>query len=259
MTTSFQRAQFRAVTTVLALGVGSVGLLYGSPVTVSGGFTGYNGYVGGCNAAIQTYLNGQNVTASSGCDSTSSAPYSTTFASTQSVDFYGTFNGSSLGDNLIQFTPAGTQEVSGLFQEFQLGTITYTNGSWFGTSADFTLSLTTESSDFTLSGSAFNGTVHLNITPNDFVQNTPQQNADCLSFTGYEGLGQFCVYELPGSPTGTNTGQVKLYGMIDALVPTRLDNATDGGFVVSSTPEPVSVVLTGTGLGLLALVRRRAR
>jgi hypothetical protein len=257
----FANMPWRTVTAAFALSLASMGALYATPVTISGGFTGYNGYVGGYNPSLVTYFNGQNVTASSGCDATSSAPYSATFASTQSISFTSTLNGTSLGDNLVQFTPSSPQDVGGLFQQFLLGTITYTNGNWYGSTADFALSLTTSSSDPLLNGSVFNGTLHLTITPNDLLHNTPQQNADCLSFTGFSNIQPFCVYESVDSPTGTNTGSVQLYGMIDALVPTQFSNATGGGFVGSgaTTPEPMSVFLTGAGLALFAFARRRAR
>ena len=238
---------------------------FAATVTVTGGFTGYSGLVG-CGQFV-TFINGQNVTGTTGCDSTTlTAPLTTSFASTPNVLFDYEQLGSGATPNIVGFEPADLQNVAGVGTRFLLGTLTFANGSWFGTgndAAEFHLMLTTSSSDSRLNGSVFDGTLELNITPNDFVNNTPLQNADSFDFKGFTNLGEILVYELNDSPTGRNTGSVDLYGEIDDLAPTDFANPQGAALLApgtaSQTPEPGTAALEGLGLAALFAIAARHR
>lgn len=249
--------------------LGAIGTVQAATVSVVGGFTGYNGPAGGCGS-FKTTINGQNVTPSTGCDfSSATAQISDTFPTTDSVEFFERAIGDSSDGthNLVSFEPANPQIVPGLNDEFLLGTLTFTNGVWFGVGpvATFHFTLTTASSNPALNGKTFDDSLTLYITPNDFVMDSPADNADFLYFMDLSFLGSTRVFELNDSPTHTNTATFDVYGMIDDLVPTRFANAQGAGFIdpgigaapTSAAPEPATSI--SFGLGLAALIVRRIR
>ncbi len=145
-----------------------------------------------------------------------------------------------------------------LGQEFLLATITYTNGIWF-TDPEFQLEFYAGSSDPAFDGHIFSDTLHLTITSN-MLTNTPDQNADYLWFVNNQFLGSIRAYELGDSPNGSNSVTVELYAMISSLDPTRLANATGGGFLNPSVlplPEPVPSTLLAVGVALFGWRRTR--
>ncbi|MEW6684216.1 MAG: choice-of-anchor K domain-containing protein [Nitrospirota bacterium] len=252
------------------------------PVSVIGGFTSFSGVVGAGGSFVTT-INGSVVCPESGCDTTfgdDSFPFTSIppFTSPISTVEFGNstlsgFSGTTpvytpQTPNLLSFAPAAPQDVIA-GQEFLLGTFTYANGIWF-TDPTFGFSLTTVSSDPALNGQVFSDSLRLTITPNDFVNQTPDQNADFISFLGRPDLGSARAYELADSPTGSNLMTFDFYGRIGSLIPTRFDNAAGGGFLDpgvaieptprASVPEPGTFTLMLSGLvGVLAYRRTICR
>jgi len=176
---------------------------------------------------------------------------------TADLEFWNTNFGQSATHNRIRFTAAPAANVA-LGQDFLMGTLSFTNGTWF-TDPDFELVFVSSSSDAAFDGFVWTGALHLSITPNS-TANTPVQNADFLWFTNSTTLGSVRAYEISDSPTGDNTVIVDIYGHINSLDLTRFDNATGGGFLdpsVGLLPEPSALVLLGGGA--LALMWRRHR
>ena len=239
-----------------------------SLVSVTGGFNGYSGLVGGCGQ-FHTSINGQDVTPTSGCDpSAFTAPLTLSFAATSSVTFFGSQFGTDLTHNMIAFTPAAPQDVAGVGSIFDLGTLSFTNGIWFGTNAaaTFHITLTTVSSDPALNGKVLDDSITLFITPNDFsTPKTPAENADFIYFTSFSGIGSERVYELNDSPTGSNTGSGELFGKIGSLIPTSFKNPTGAAFIdagvgaepSAAVPEPGTIGLLGLGLLGLGMASRK--
>jgi hypothetical protein len=257
-----------------------------SPVTIVGGFTGYVGQTA-CGA-FTTLIDGQDKTGSGPtCIATPPnivplQPLSFTFPTTSSVDFSSPTIPPFVGNN-VAFTPSAGVDVASVGDEFLLGTLTYTNGTWITTgagAAQFTFSLTTSSSNSSLNGATLSDSLILDITPNDFVTNTPAQNADTVRFSSVGGnQGSLPVFELLDSPTGSNIGSAHVYGRIvlgtgtagfstqnfgseavPSLVVTRLADYSGGTpDATAAVPEPGTMVLMGTGLAaVLARVRRRS-
>ena len=232
-----------------------------SMVTVTGGFTGYQGQAG-CGA-FYTVIAGRDVTPSTGCDpSTMWAPLDATFDSTASFEFYGgQVNVGDFTHNALGFTPNDAQDVE-KGQEFILGTMSYTNGTWFGihTQAAFHVVLTTHSDDPLLDGHTLDDWLLLDITPT-VAGNTPDDNADFVYFSNFTSVGTFKVYEKFDAPNGLgNSGTVQLKGRIGSLIPTAFINPTGGatiGRVPVTAPEPGTLAMVVLGLGML--VRSRAQ
>lgn len=247
------------------------------PVTITGGFTSFDGVVlgsGNDNFPLST-INGQPLCATAGCATTANAHVE--FASAQtSLLFQNSNDGISTNEpNLVQFTPAAPQEVLGVGpgNPFLLGTLTYANGIWSG-DATFGFSLTTQSADPLLDGQILTDLLTLVITPNDFVAQTPEQNADFVYFSGAPAIGSLRAYELADSPTGTNTVTASIFGFINSLHLFSLADARGGGFLdpgidIAPTPpnpvpvpEPSPFALLSVGLLLMLYVpwtRRRVR
>ena len=229
-----------------------------TPVTVTGGFTSFSGIVGGTVNGITQTLNGAPLCADVGCAFTDTAIVS--FVPTGTVEFQN-FSNTTNPTNIISFTPAIPQDVLGT-NTFLLGSMFYQNGIWTG-DADFGFTLTTHSTDAALDNQTFTDVLHLTLTPNDFVNNTPAQNADFIFFSGNPLIGSARAYELNDAPSGfDNTIRFDVTGHIGTL---HLDSFANpaGGFLDKSVglqptpppsvPEPSTILLLGAGLlGLAA-------
>jgi hypothetical protein len=244
-----------------------------SPVTITGGFTSFNGLTSGtvpsCLPGFGATINGVTVNAPvcNGGQVGSQfiwGPASYAFPSTtSSVAFYETAFGSNPAHNALSFTPGPVQDVVA-GQPFRLGTISITNGIWFGAEAtnSFHMELTTVSDDPALSGHVLSDDLIWYITSN-ISTNTPEDNADSIYFSQFKAAGVLWAYEadVPGK---SNTTTADLYGRIGSLTPTSFLNA-QGGFVTpdldptpaaTAVPEPASMVLMGGGIVLIAMRRR---
>jgi hypothetical protein len=150
--------------------------------------------------------------------------------------------------NLVQFTPAAPQPVSGKGVPFLLGTFTIANGVWSG-DADFGFKLTTSSTTpgSPLDGQTFTGFLHMALTPNSNL-NTPEQNADIYTLLNATAntlnLPMMQVYELADSPLPPpgNVGTADLFGAINSLDLVTLSNPQGGLFL---GPPPFTYKFTG--------------
>jgi hypothetical protein len=183
-------------------------------------------------------------------------------------------------DNVFTFTGA-TANVSGLgaSNKFLLGTITYTNGTFNPLSfLDFTL--TTQSSNPAFNNHVFTGIIRLDVnSPPVFPTTQAQYDAEADYFTIEDlngavlPIGSVRVYDRPpfcppSAGANCNTGTVDVYGYLNSLDISGFANPTGGAFLNTSTdhaldpvsgtvPEPATLALSFSGLGLLGLARRR--
>jgi hypothetical protein len=198
--------------------------------------------------------------------------------------------------NIIAFTPSSFSNVA-LGQDFKLGTLSFTNGQWFGAGEVAGLNTPTNlyftMQTYSNSGAAFNQTIHGDVVltvnspyPNDITTLAGQQaEADWITLQSsavIQPLGAFRVYEINAKPPGSsNVGTVDLYGHFNSLDLVRFDNVQGGGFLTSSSealpsstgggtgggngggttglpiPEPGTLGLLLAGLGALGSIRRR--
>jgi hypothetical protein len=252
-------------------------------VSVTGGFTSFQGVVLGSANGTQSFINGATVCPDAGCGAPAGIANVAFPTPQQTVDFYNLqyIGGPPNTPNELQFTPAPPQtvHVAGPVTQYLLGTMTFENGIWSG-NADFGFQLTTHSDVAALDGQTNGIIIRMRLTPNDFVNQTPDQNADFLELinptTGQptdnwltgNPLLTLRVDEIQDSPTGSNIGSANLYGVIDDLFFTDFANPTGGAFLSSShtlspdstspVPEPSDVVLLcGALAGMAICVRRR--
>lgn len=285
--------KYRAACFVSALMLAtSASLADGSPVTLAGGFTSFSGTVGTGQFVTKFYEgdtnNGGEVTKqyvvcpSAGCNGAATVGLaSVLFSSPVSILSFGaTQFGVPLNANLVGFIPNTTPQDAVVGQEILLGTLLFTNGTWFG-DADFGFNLTIVSNDSALDGKTFSDTLHMSLTPNDFANHTPQENADFVYFANNTVLGSIRAYELqdtvdpcevfksplvPGLTVCGNQASAQLFGVIHSLDPTRfeLDPATGGFFDAGvslnpTIPEPGTLALVLLGLLGLLLTRRNSQ
>jgi len=174
------------------------------------------------------------------------------------VDFCQTTGPDEFPHNLVRFTPAPVQDVAAPGIEFLLGTLTLTNGTFWGGRGDHSFGLTVTANGGTLGTHSFSDTLVYVITSNVI---DPALAADVFYLSGHPRLGSMRVLE---SRDGDNTGSVELYGKIGSLTPTRFANPTGGVFLSPDVPQPPTVPEPAT-LGLVAVavgavaVRRRRR
>jgi hypothetical protein len=248
----------------LTLGSSTAGA---ATISFSGAFVSYSGAIGGCGA-FETFINGANVTPATGCDPVSSTvDQSFALAGTPGVTFYGTQFGTELTRNGLLFQGAENVAIDAVGEEVLLGTLYYTNGTWFGSQATFGLRITSSSNDGRFDGHTLSDNIFLQVTPT-VLTGTPEQNADFVYLQNFSTLGSLRVYESFDSPTGSNLGWVNVYGRIGSIVPTRFAEVQGAGFLDPGTaiaptptgvPEPGTVTLLGSGVILLALRRRRSQ
>jgi hypothetical protein len=252
-------------------------------VHVIGGFTSFQGVVVGPAGGTNSIINNVSVCPDAGCGTPSGVATVNFSTPQETVDFNSLqfTGGPSNTPNELQFTPAAPQNVvvAGAVTQFLLGTMTFENGIWSG-DADFLFHLKTVSNTSGLNGLTADVIVRMRLTPNDFVNQTPDQNADFLELvspiTGQvtdnwltgNPLLTLRVDELRDSPTGSNIGSANLYGVIDDLFLTDFANPTGAAFLSSShtlspgstspVPEPSDVILLGGAVvGMAICVRRR--
>lgn len=185
--------------------------------------------------------------------------------------------------NSVVFTPADPQGYNGTpGEEFRIGTFTFQNGGWFGTtpyddpvlgpqiytlpSSLFRFTVTATINDATgniTSTHTFTDLLKLTVTGPTWANPTPVEDADYLSFLGRPDLGVVGAFESSNLPAGGSTeGSIDMYGRIGSLVPTRFANPQ--GLVLASEipttpiPEPQTWALMLAGLvGIGASVKRR--
>jgi hypothetical protein len=258
----------------IALSVGSASAV---PITLSGGFTSFTGQASGaagngsfpptsvspgCISEYQAFVDGINVVAAS-CPPpvppallSVSGAASLMFPSTvASFEFYATDFGNCCGLNPahnalgIALTP--TQNVGNIDDPFPLGTFTFTNGLWFGTSTanSFHINITAGFPD-PIGTQTLSDDIVMQIR----VGSTPADNADCIFFSHFTVIGNLCVNE-------GDTTTATLLGKHGSLIPTGWTNV-QGGFVLgaapAAVPEPTPLVLLVAG-GLAAIWMRRRR
>jgi hypothetical protein len=245
-----------------------------SPVTVTGLFTSFSGPVGqgnvpGVGPDTFTYVNGETVAPQTPIAPITGMPAwftqfpevgtaTVTFGTPVSeVDFWTTTEAIESPHNLVRFTPAPVQEVAGPGIEFLLGTLTLTNGTFWGGRGDHSFGLTVTANGGPLGTHSFSDTLVYAITSNVL---DPELAADVFYLTGRPGLGSIRVFE---SRDGNSTGSVDLFGKIGSLTPTRFANPTGGVFLSPDVPQPPSVPepamlgMVAVALGAVAARRRR--
>jgi hypothetical protein len=233
-------------------------------------FTNFSGVVGG-GVQFDTFFNQGSgpmlVCPTSGC-TTIIGSLDTPLLGTSQFEFWDVDAFSGEGrHNLIRFDSSGSHDVS-RGQSFLMGSLTLSNGIWF-TAPDISVTFRSSSSDPAFDGFVWTDTIRMSITPNDFVNKTPEQNADFIYLLNRPDLGSVRAYEANDSPTGSNSVTVDLYGAINSIDLQRFANARGAGFIdssvaleptISAVTEPTTMAFLGTGLaGLLVACRRRAK
>jgi hypothetical protein len=262
---------------VLALAAAMATTAQAAPVTVTGAFTSFSGWIFDPSVR-ESLVHGVALTSSGNVVGNNGAidyfqSNTLTFAvPTTSFDFsYGQagFTPPFPLVNNFSFDSGAADVVAG--QDFALGTFSFTNGQWYPI-ADIGFVLTTHSTDAALDGHTFAGSLHLVSTdPGDGI---PEDEADYFYATELNGqpvagINSARVYEPSIQPPGNpgNVGSFALMGHIDSLVPTGFVSLNGAGFTNSSlepalalaVPEPENLSILLAGLGLLHVVVRRKK
>jgi hypothetical protein len=176
--------------------------------------------------------------------------------------------------NVVSFTPVSSFSNVAQGQPFKIGTLTFTNGAWFGGVSNVPVEL-----DFTLtthsSTSAFDQTSNdafmmlTNVKPSSESCSSAQGQADEADFVYLQStpaLGSLRVYEPFCAPTSATdqTASVDVYYHFGSLDPDSLQNVQGDGFYSPSTqlgplatPEPSTWVLLTFGLAAFGYRRRK--
>lgn len=188
--------------------------------------------------------------------------------------------------NVISFTPAPDYSNISVGQEFEIGTISFTNGQWVGGSADpahnmpayLHFSLTTTSTDTP----AFNQQIDDSIvlTTNELKNQIAPDGTDlCTTAQGQHDEADFVSVQngsFMGSarvpdkfckaPTDTNQGTIELWTKFGSLDYVALRNPGGSAFFDPGTgvgplgvPEPSSWVMSILGFAAMGFAARRRR
>lgn len=176
--------------------------------------------------------------------------------------------------NVVSFTPVSSFSNVAPGQAFKIGTLTFTNGAWFGgvsnvpVELDFTL--TTHSSTATFNQTSNDAFKMLtNVKPSSESCSSAQGQADEADFVYLKStpsLGSLRVFEPFCAPTSATdqTGSVDVYYHFGSLDPDSLRNVQGDGFLSASTqlgplaaPEPSTWVLLTLGLAAIGYGRSR--
>jgi PEP-CTERM motif-containing protein len=190
-----------------------------------------------------------------------------TFASdTTQVDF---FNRIDNYNTSISFTAAETSDYA-IGEEFQLGTLSITNGDWFWDPdwAEFTFTVMASSETAGLTDQTFSGTLRM-LSTNDSDCFSPEQRADVFYIEEKPEFGSMRIFEYnPDMDVfdGDNTGSIEIWGAFGSLDLVEFRNPTAGVFLNDSieaepapaVPEPSTILLFGLGiLGLAGISRKK--
>lgn len=179
--------------------------------------------------------------------------------------------------NAVSFTPvAGFSNVT-TGQDFKIGTLSFTNGAWFGGASnvpvDLGFTLTTHSTTPEFNQTYSDAIVMVtNVKPASESCGTAQgQNdeADFVYFSGAASMGSLRVYEAFCSPNGATTpptGSADVYFHFGSLDPGSFQNPQGDAFLSASTsigplgvPEPSAWATLILGFGALGGAARRRR
>ena len=133
-----------------------------------------------------------------------------------------------------------------------LGTLTITNGNWVG-DASLGFKLTSQSTDPQLNGQIFAGVLQMNL-------DAGPGGSDIFRFVPGPGVGPGVVAVTVDDLPGNNVGSMNMYGEINSLDLTKVDDFTGGlHAAVTPVPEPASIALLAAGIGMMALLATRRR
>jgi hypothetical protein len=175
--------------------------------------------------------------------------------------------------NVVSFTPAASQVVT-TNVPFVIGTLSFTNGAWFGgvNNLPFSLSFTvaTHSSTPDLNqvwtdSFVVNTNVGIGSCSDPSVQAT---EADFVYVNSAPLMGSLRVFEPFCAPTAdlTQEGSADILAVFDGLEPLQFVNVQGEGFLSSSVtpgplpsdvPEPATWALLATGFVAISRARRR--
>jgi hypothetical protein len=153
--------------------------------------------------------------------------------------------------NSFSFTPAIGQSVAGRGVQFLLGTLTITNGDWVS-DASLGFTLTSHSTDPQLNDQTFAGVLQMNL-------DAGPGGSDIFKFLPGPGVGPGVMAVTVDDLPANNVGSMNVYGEINSLDLTKVDDFTGGLRAVTPLPEPSTIALVAAGLGIMALLRLTRR